>query len=225
MYNYFDVIRTWTLVAVSLFLFTGCEKQSAPPTTKTVISKKIDMPEKKAAPAAEPGKKAETVMPDKTATPGKADVATSKTVKPETVETGITIETAALPKSLAAVYDPTGKIDPFENVFKKRELAEASGENQAKKRKRVPSTPLEQIALSQLKLVAVMVAPSGSRAMVEEASGKGYIIQNGTYVGTNSGRVIDILLDKIVIEEEVEDILGKLVVRKSEMTLQKAPGE
>ncbi len=213
------------LVAACFFLlFSGCDKQAEPPATKTVISKKIDMSGKKAAPDGETGQKAETGS-DKTGTPGAAQVAPSEAAKSGNPVAGTTAGTVAQPEALVNVYDPTGKIDPFETVFKKRETADASLENQAKKRKRIPLTPLEQIELSQLKLVAVMIAPSGSRAMVEEASGKGYIIQNGTYIGKNSGRVIDILLDKIVVEEEVEDILGKLVIRKSEMKLQKVAGE
>ena len=126
---------------------------------------------------------------------------------------------------MAYVYDPTEKIDPFESIFRKREEADAEKERHGEKKKRVPLTPLEKIALSQLKLVAVMLAPSGNKALVEEASGKGYIINNGTYIGMNSGRVIAILLDKVVVEEEVEDVLGKLVIRKTEMKLQKTPGE
>jgi type IV pilus assembly protein PilP len=60
--------------------------------------------------------------------------------------------------------------------------------------------------------------------MVEEDSGKGYVIKKGTYIGTHSGQVAEILSDRIVVEEEVEDIYGKISVRKREIKL-KPSGE
>ncbi len=126
---------------------------------------------------------------------------------------------------VAYAYDPTGKIDPFAPIFREKGESPEASEKKEGKPERKPMTPLEQIALSQLKLVAVMIAPSGNKALVEEASGKGYIIHEGTYIGTNSGRVLGILLDKVVVEEEVEDVLGKLTIKKTEMKLQKTPGE
>ena len=79
--------------------------------------------------------------------------------------------------------------------------------------------------LSQIKLVAIIRAPTGNKALVEEANGKGYIISKGTYIGLHAGRVVTILKDRLIIEEETEDVLGKSVIRKRELKLQKAPGE
>ncbi len=120
------------------------------------------------------------------------------------------------------MYNPFGKIDPFEPLFKDKA---DDGNLQARRKKRVPRTPLEKIDLSQLKLVGIILAVNGNRALVEEASGKGYVIEKGTYIGVNSGKVIDILRDKVVIEEEDEDIFGKVVVRKKEIKIPKPPGE
>jgi type IV pilus assembly protein PilP len=73
--------------------------------------------------------------------------------------------------------------------------------------------------------VGIIVAPSGNRALVQEASGKGYIIKKGTYIGLNSGRVAQIQPDRVIIEEEIEDIVGKFTTRKKEIVLPKPPGE
>ena len=59
---------------------------------------------------------------------------------------------------------------------------------------------------------------------MEEGSGKGYVIKKGTYIGTHSGKVAKILPDRIIVEEEVEDIYGKASIRKIEIKL-KPPGE
>jgi type IV pilus assembly protein PilP len=60
---------------------------------------------------------------------------------------------------------------------------------------------------------------------MEESSGKGYIITVGTYIGPNSGKVVGIKADKVFIEEEFEDIYGKSITQKKEITLPKPPGE
>ena len=126
---------------------------------------------------------------------------------------------------LSYIYNPVGKIDPFASIFKEQPEPERMEPDRSAKEKRIPMTPLEKISLDQLKLVAVMLAPSGDKALVEEASGKGYVITQGTFIGKDSGTIADILMDRIIIEEEVQDLLGKMVLRKTEMMLQKTPGE
>ena len=125
--------------------------------------------------------------------------------------------TATIPKA----YDAKGKIDPFEPLFREKPVS-------AKKKnikKRIPRTPLERIDLSQLKLVGIILASSGNRALVEESSGKGYVIKKGTYIGVNSGKVVNIKKEKVVVEEEFEDLFGKTKLRQREIKLPKPPGE
>ena len=118
-------------------------------------------------------------------------------------------------------YDPTGKVDPFKPLFQEKpKLAKKS-----KRKKRLPQTPLERIDISQLKLVGIILASSGNRALVEESTGKGYVIKKGTYIGTNSGRVIKINKETVIVEEEIEDVSGKIAIRKREIKIPKPPGE
>jgi type IV pilus assembly protein PilP len=81
------------------------------------------------------------------------------------------------------------------------------------------------VALSQLKVTALIRAPSGNRALVEDATGKGYVVQNGVYIGLNSGRVVEITNDRIIVEEEIEDVMGELKIQSAELKLQKPAGE
>jgi type IV pilus assembly protein PilP len=120
------------------------------------------------------------------------------------------------------IYNPKGKIDPFEPLFREKPVVAVA---QQKRKKRVPRTPLEKIDLSQLKLVGIILASSGNRALVEESNGKGYVIKNGTYVGTNAGKVVKIEQDKVVVAEEYEDVLGNVTLRNKELRLPKPPGE
>ena len=122
-----------------------------------------------------------------------------------------------------ATYDPMGKIDPFEPLFKEKPVSVKKKES--KKKKRIPRTPLERIDLSQLKLVGIILSPSGNMALVEESSGKGYVIKKGTYIGTNAGKVVKINQEKVIVEEEFEDDFGKVNTRKRKIKLPKPPGE
>ena len=127
---------------------------------------------------------------------------------------------------MAAAYDPDGRFDPFEPLFKEQSEAEPStAVSKEKRKKRIPQTPLERVALSQLKLSAIIRAPSGNRALVEDATGKGYVVTQGTYMGLNAGKVIKIENDRVIVEEEIENVLGELTLKNAELKLQKPAGE
>ena len=130
-------------------------------------------------------------------------------------------EKAGSSSTLPPIYNPKGKLDPFEPLFKKPTVALKKG----KIKRRTPRTPLERIDISQLKLVAIVLASSGNRALVEESSGKGYVVKKGTYLGTNSGKVVKIEKNKVIVAEEYEDYRGKVTVRNKEIKLPKPPGE
>jgi type IV pilus assembly protein PilP len=126
---------------------------------------------------------------------------------------------------IASSYDPKGRFDPFEPLFKEQPQVPLSTGTTAKRKKRIAQTPLERVALSQLKLSAIIRAATGNRALVVDATGKGYVVVNGTYIGLNSGKVIQIDKDRIVVEEEMENVLGELTVQNTELKLQKPAGE
>ena len=129
------------------------------------------------------------------------------------------ISSVSVSGSAPGHYIARGKIDPFEPLFKDKPVFKKT------KKKRIPRTPLEKLSLGQLKLVAIIRAPSGNKALVEESSGKGYVIKKGTYIGLNSGKIIKIEKDNIIIEEEIQNIQGNMEVRQIELKLQKPSGE
>jgi type IV pilus assembly protein PilP len=158
-------------------------------------------------------------------TPAPADQAASAATpdgQPATTETASDLVQMSL--QIAGTYDPTGRFDPFEPLFKESPQTPVTPAKDARK-KRAPQTPLEQVALSQLKLSAIIRASSGNRALVEDATGKGYVVGKGTYMGLNSGQVVQIERDRLVVEEEVETVLGELILQTTELKLQKPAGE
>ncbi len=111
----------------------------------------------------------------------------------------------------AGIYNPEGKTDPFVPLFQipteeSPPVTQKPGKPNAKSLPQCSSaTPLVQIGLSQLKLVGIIQAASGDRALVQEASDKGYVVKKDTCIGIHSGRVSKILNDRIIIEEKFED--------------------
>ena len=142
----------------------------------------------------------------------KADVSARKSVASLTATTQITPDTIDF-------YNPEGKLDPFASLYKEKPITVSTTGHKLLQEPRRPLTPLEKVDLSQLKLVAIIRALSGNIALVEEASGKGYVIKKGTYIGTRSGKVGKILPDRIIVEEESEDFSGKVSVREIEVKL------
>jgi type IV pilus assembly protein PilP len=124
-------------------------------------------------------------------------------------------------------YDPKGKHDPFESLFEmETEHVGIAPSKRRVQKKRMPLTPLQRVSLSQLKLVAIVLSPTGNKALVEEPSGKGYVISKGTYIGQNYERVKEILKDRVIVEGEVEDfITGSTKLQTTELKLQKKVGD
>jgi type IV pilus assembly protein PilP len=113
-------------------------------------------------------------------------------------------------------YISEGKLDPFISPIKKTN-------KDANKKINRKLGPLEKLDLSQIKLVAIISMKSGKKnvAMVQESSGKGYMVKVGTYIGRNNGRIIEIKNDKIIIKESIKNFSGLFEDRLETMKLQK----
>ena len=121
-------------------------------------------------------------------------------------------------------YDPTGKPDPFKSFI----LATAIQEETAPKVVRRQLTPLQKMPLSEIEagLKAIIWGQLGSKALVEDATGKGYVVQEGTYVGQHDGIVKKIYQDRIIVEEYRRDPgKGRLEPNEVVLKLKKVESE
>ncbi len=228
MSNHILTIRVTVCIMGFLLLLGGCQEKPAEPEKKSqVVSQKISAKTQKVEP-----QKPKAATPSPVAEPSKSTSQTSQAGAPMTTTTapksGETFETAGLIPDMSMGYDPVGRIDPFVPLVRdepikveKQVAVKASAEVKEVRQK----TPLEKIEISQLRLRAIIIAASGNRALVEETTGKGYIITKGTYIGRNDGKITKILKNKVIIEEMVEDIEGKMVIQEKEIKLPKPPGE
>lgn len=227
MHNYLVRIGKIFFSICLCALMLGCGNQTKSPESVKVVSQKIVTAKDNASGSEKPKASRNLASDAGTRVSKKAaqiSSAKNKDHAPEkTVTAGIS---AVVPEKdfliTKTVYNPEGKIDPFAPLFRDEPVATPV---KKEKEKRIPVGPLEKVELSQLKLVAVVRAASGNRAMVEDASGKGFIVNKGTYIGTHSGRVAKIDKDRLIVEEEHEELTGKISIRNRELKLQKPLGE
>ncbi|MDQ6957559.1 MAG: pilus assembly protein PilP [Mariprofundaceae bacterium] len=78
---------------------------------------------------------------------------------------------------------------------------------------------LETFDLTTLKLVATMRMGENRVAMVEDGTGKGYIVRRGNYMGKNNGRVEKITDNTLYLVEQIVNPAGDIVDRQVTMTL------
>ena len=110
-------------------------------------------------------------------------------------------------------YDPTGKPDPFRSFIKREiELGPAV------------TTPLERFDLSQLEVTAIIWGTDRPRALVRDPAGKGYVVQAGTAIGKNKGRVIEILDNMVLVKETYVDFRDRATTKEVEMRLYENQG-
>lgn len=111
------------------------------------------------------------------------------------------------------VYNPIGKRDPFRTFI--ATVTETSGP---------PPTPLQKYEIDQYKLTGIVWGVERPRALVEDPDGVGHVVELGTYIGKNWGKVTQITSNVVVVTEEYLTPDGALVVNPIEIAL-KQTGE
>jgi Tfp pilus assembly protein PilP len=105
-------------------------------------------------------------------------------------------------------YNPLNKPDPF-RPFIEEEIA-------AKKKteKGVGSIfPLQRMETDQFRIVGIAGDETRRVAVVEDAAKKYYPLFVGTHIGTNKGRVIEILPDRVVVEEYATKKAKRIILK------------
>ncbi len=143
----------------------------------------------------------------------KSNVINSKKVK------AFQVRLERLMEPVTYYYSSDGKPDPFQPFLKtapkiSKRIARKRGPKKEFKRPEICATPLECMDVGQLTLVGIIANDKGNRiAMAQDAAGIGYFLQPGLRVGYRNGRVKKILPDRVIVEEELEDIRGELTLQ------------
>ena len=108
-------------------------------------------------------------------------------------------------------YNPNNKRDPFQSF-----LLSASSSPLIDN---IPRTPLQKYEVGQYILTGIIWGIDRPRALVEDPSGDGHVVEIGTYIGTKWGKVETIEEGVVTITEELQTVDEQLVVRKQELRL------
>lgn len=123
--------------------------------------------------------------------PVKSVTETTPAVEPQTVLQG------SFAVGSSYNYNPVGKTDPFrpfveeENATKKKDT----------KKDLRSIFPLQRFDIDKFRLVGIAGDKNRRVAVVEDAAKKYYPLFIGTHIGTNRGKVVEILSDRIIVEE------------------------
>ena len=205
-----------TVIFLSLFWHPGCRADDS--GTPVVIRKKI------AAPAEETQKNAKRSIETTDLKSGmlqpKPDISL---LNKDSAEKMVADPYTAGGDKSRPLYDPAGKIDPFEPLFKEKPEIKSGSPTYAETNRK-PTMALEKIDLSQLSLTGIILAVSGNKALVQEASGRGHVISTGTSIGIHGGRVTEVQKDRVIVKEKMKDVMGRIFFQETELKLNKANG-
>lgn len=115
----------------------------------------------------------------------------------------------AVPAESTYSYNPVGKPDPFQPFVDE----EISAKKKEGKKNAVSIYPLQRMEADQFRLVGITGNKNRRIAMVEDAAKKYYPLSVGTHIGVNNGKVIEILPDRVVIEEYVTKKANRIILK------------
>jgi len=140
---------------------------------------------------------------------GGNNVARGKAKAPKKGDANFERLEAAIADQDGYVYNPIGKRDPF------RSFLSLGG----KVEDETPRTPLQRYELDEYRLVGIIWGIDRPRALVEDPESVGHVMEIGTYIGKNWGKVTQITSTEVVVTEEYQTIDGELVVNPIRMTM------
>ena len=88
----------------------------------------------------------------------------------------------------------------------------------------IPRTPLQRYDIDGYSLTGIIWGIQRPRALVEDPEGVGHVMEIGTYIGKNWGKVTSIEENRVIITEEYTTIEGELVVKPIELRLHRTVG-
>ncbi|RUM89836.1 MAG: hypothetical protein DSZ24_00175 [Thermodesulfatator sp.] len=91
-----------------------------------------------------------------------------------------------------------------------------------KKAPRRPLTPLEKWSLGELKLTGIINTGRQRLALIEDPTGKGYFVTEGTKIGDRGGYIAEIGDNYILVKEKTVDFLGKEKIVTTKISLRPA---
>jgi len=109
------------------------------------------------------------------------------------------------------VFIPVKALDPFVPFLSLETSSQLRSSEDEDDTQGVPLTPLQKMTLSEIErgLKAITWGQMGTKAVIEDSAGRGYIVTIGTPAGEHSGVITQIFNDHLVIQQEIWDRKAK----------------
>ena len=111
-------------------------------------------------------------------------------------------------------YNPEGKPDPFKSYVRQLVAIQQAD----------LTSPLQRFDLSQLTVTGIVWANEKPRALIEDPTGKGYVVQTGAPIGKNRGRVVRIADNVVTVKETYVDSTDQATTTEVDMYLYEKNG-
>jgi len=129
---------------------------------------------------------------------------------PVSVATTVPIQDKTQPASNATVaptatdnysYNPAGKPDPFRPLVEAVKPQNIEAKKESKKKAELSMFPLQRAETESYRVVGIAGNRDHRVAIAEDAAKKFYPLFIGTHIGLYNGRVIEIMADRVIVEE------------------------
>jgi type IV pilus assembly protein PilP len=107
-------------------------------------------------------------------------------------------------------YNPLGKTDPFRPFV---EEDPAFQKKIAEKKEVISIFPLQRLDVDKFRIVGIAGDQSRRIAIAEDAVKKYYPLFVGTHIGLHKGRVMEILPDRVIVEEYETKKAKRIILR------------
>jgi type IV pilus assembly protein PilP len=106
-------------------------------------------------------------------------------------------------------YKPLMNIDPF------RPFVEIEVATKKKEEKKDLSSifPLQRVETEKFRVVGIAGNQMRRVAMVEDAAKKFYPLFTGTHIGLHNGKVIEIMADRVIVEEQESKKVKRIILK------------
>ncbi len=113
---------------------------------------------------------------------------------------------AASPGVRSRAVSKSDPFRPFIETEVEKKVKKEEGSSKKGSGKSRPLSPLQQSEIGQYRLVGIAGNDDRRTAIVVDGTAKKfYPLFVGTYIGPNEGRVAEILSDRVIVEEPIED--------------------
>ncbi len=106
-------------------------------------------------------------------------------------------------------YNPLGKPDPFRPFLE----IEVAVKKKDEKKEVASIFPLQRVSAEQFRVVGIAGDNIRRVAVVEDATKKFYPLVIGTHIGLNNGKVIEIMPDRVIVEEYASQNAKRIILK------------